>query len=64
MEKLADILSSAPYLKKVNIIEQRSSRKVKVAIKYASEEGIGSIQLLDKKTNEIIVRRETNKTEA
>ena len=37
---------------------------MKAEIEYASEKGMGSIQLTDRKTNEVICRRETNKTEA
>ena len=63
MEKLADILQSAFYLKNVNIFEQRGKRKVKVEIAYASDESIGSIKVKDMKTNEVICSRETTKKE-
>ena len=62
VEKLADILSAAPYFKNLNIISQRGSRQVNVEIQYACEEVMGSIQLSNKETNEIICTKETVKT--
>ena len=43
---------------------QQGNRKVKIAIDYASEEGTGSIKLINKATDEVIVTRETEKKEA
>ena len=64
VEKLADILQSAFYLKSVDINNIRGSRKVKVDIAYANDEGMGSIKVKDMTTNEIICSRETTKKEA
>ena len=64
VEKLADILQLASFLKKCEIGYQLGNRKVKVAIEYASDEAVGSIVISDKATKQVICRRETNKTEA
>ena len=63
MEKLADILQSARYLKDLDIFYQIGSREVIVEIAYASDEGMGSIVIKGKATKKEICRRETNKTE-
>ena len=64
VDKLADILQSARSLKKCDISYHLGSRKINVQIEYANEEGMGSIVLSDRNTNEVIYTRETDKTEA
>ena len=64
VEKLADILQLALNLKKCDISGQEGSRKVNVEVEYANDQGMGSIMLSDRRTREVICRRETSKTEA
>ncbi len=64
VEKLADILQSAPHLKKCDIRQQQSDREVKVAVRYATDGEMGSIVISDKETEQEICSKETSKTEA
>ena len=45
MERLADILQQASYLKECNIEDQKGSRKIKVEVEFAYDQDIGSIVL-------------------
>ena len=63
VETLVGIFVLTLRLKKCNITNLKGSRKVKVQIEYASEEGIGSIVVMDVMSN-LICRKDTDKTEA
>ena len=63
VRKFADILATAPDLKKCSISYQEGNRKVKITVEYATEERMGAIVITDRNNKEIH-RRETDKQEA
>ena len=64
VRKFADILATAPDLKKCSISYQEGNRKVKIKVEYATEERMGAIVIKDRNNNQEIHRRETDKQEA
>ena len=63
MRKLADILATAPVLKKCNIKFPNYEGKIYVKVEYATEESMGAIVIMDHRTKEERYRRETDKQE-